>query len=178
VKEDLDKPLPNRRRSAQPTPTKPAPKVVAMAPRAPAPQDDVVPGLTADNMAAFVERMSGLGLRTAHIGLILGIPTKKVEADYAEELARGVAKANFKVSNALFNVATDKAHPKFAACSIYWTKARMGWAETSPVPGMPPGMEGTTAEAHDATHLTDEDAKARFEEANRALVDAAKRRMD
>lgn len=120
--------------------------------------------------APAIERMAGLGMTATDIGYILGIPGPTVEKDYAEVMRVGQSKANYRVANALFMTATDRTHRAHATCAIYWSKARMGWAETAARAAEDvPDVAGTSA---DASHLTDEAVKDRFAETLDALRNA------
>ena len=90
-------------------------------------------GMPADTpVGAMVERMAGLGLPPGQIASILGIAEHDVRTKYSASLNLGRAKANLKVANAAFMVATDQSHPKFATMSIFWQRAHMGLAGSVP----------------------------------------------
>ena len=77
----------------------------------------------------LVERAAGLGLDAKDIGLIIGMSAGQVEAAFGASLESGAAKANLRVSNALFQTAIDRKHRGHTTAAIYWTKARMGWSD-------------------------------------------------
>ncbi|UFW91043.1 hypothetical protein BjapCC829_21890 [Bradyrhizobium barranii] len=62
--------------------------------------------------------------------LITGISPKTLRKHFADELKRGMVKANVAVGGALYTLATSKG-PGQATAAIYWTKTRMGWRETA-----------------------------------------------
>ena len=80
----------------------------------------------------LVERMAGRGLQPRDIALILGIPEITIRSVHGDAMALGRAKANFQVSTRAFEVATDKAHPKFATMNIFWQRAHMGVQAEAP----------------------------------------------
>lgn len=120
------KPKPKPKAKAKPPAPEAKPKVVAM--RKPPPEPEPMPDPATSPLAAQIERMAGVGMDRRAICDVLGLHLSQLAA-YEEQLRIGVAKANYKVSNALFTVATDMAHPKFASCNIFWAKARMGWRD-------------------------------------------------
>lgn len=108
----------------------------------PNPED---PAVVDDFIAGQVEKMAGIGLSRKDIRDILQLTEDQMRA-YGAVLELGQSKARFKVSNAIFEGATDKKHPKFAQLAIFWAKAQMGWrddpaaADVTPVSA--PGDEG------------------------------------
>lgn len=83
------------------------------------------------DIAGMIERAAGYGMTASEIGYLIGIPTKEVEA-YTEAMAAGLAKAKFKVSDALFRTAVDREHRGHVTASIFWLKARADWVEARP----------------------------------------------
>lgn len=88
-----------------------------------------------------VETMAGLGVPHDQIALVIVNPAtgapindKTLRAHFGRELADGVVKANTKVAQRLYQVATsERPVPGRVTAAIYWTKARMGWRETQHV---------------------------------------------
>jgi hypothetical protein len=117
----------------------------------------------------MVQRLAGVGMKPQDIAYIMGLPLAKIHGDYATDMEIGASKANFTVANALFMTAKDRNHKSHATCSIYWTKARMGWAETAArsADDVPEG-----GAAADASHLTDDAVKDRFAETMNTLRNA------
>lgn len=72
-----------------------------------------------------VETASGMGLPHEQIASIIGIDDKTLRKHYRDELDKGKANANLKVSQCLF----DKATSGDTTAAIWWTKAQMGWSE-------------------------------------------------
>ncbi len=84
-----------------------------------------------DKERAEVEAMSGYGVPHESIATIIGIAPKTLRRAFRAELDKGMAKANAKIGQTLFQMAigTSERAPDTRAL-IYWTKARMGWRET------------------------------------------------
>ena len=72
-----------------------------------------------------VEAMSGFGVPQKDIAIILDIDVKTLCLKLRREIDLGMAKANAKVGQSLFQMATTGN----IAAAIFWTKARMGWRE-------------------------------------------------
>ena len=70
--------------------------------------------------------MSGLGLPQDQIALLLEIDPKTLRKHFRDDLDRGMAEANVKVGQSLFNMATSGNN---VAAAIFWMKARAGWRE-------------------------------------------------
>lgn len=81
-----------------------------------------------------VEALAGLGLPIRDISLLIrdGINHKTLSEHFSVELARGVAKANARVSQTLFEKATKD---KDTTAMIWWTKSRMRWTERHEITG-------------------------------------------
>lgn len=100
---------------------------------------------------AYVETMAGYGIEHNHICKLIDNPRtgkpispKTLRKTFRSELDTGMVKANVRVTESLFlqcvgaPAVYDKAgkklrseQPRIPTASIYWTKARMGWKETS-----------------------------------------------
>jgi hypothetical protein len=85
-----------------------------------------------------VEMMAAMGVPQENIcDLIYGrngkpIDPKTLRKYFSEELATAAMKANIKVANALFRMATDpKGGMKSVTAQIFWLKTRARWKETS-----------------------------------------------
>ena len=70
--------------------------------------------------------MAGLGLPQEQIALLLDIDAKTLRKHLRHELDRGMAEANVKIAQSLFNMATTGNN---VAAAIFWMKARAGWRE-------------------------------------------------
>jgi hypothetical protein len=83
----------------------------------------------------IVRMAAAVGMPHEKIGLLLrGLSKGSVETHFKEELEQGSAQADFKVGGALFKTATaDPPVQGTVAAQIWWTKARMGWKDTSRV---------------------------------------------
>jgi hypothetical protein len=114
----------------------------------------------------MIQKLAGIGLRTQEIAYIVDIPHAKLIVDYAHDMNVGISKANMRVANALWETASDRKHKSHATAGIYWSKARMGWAETAARPAEDVPESGAAA---DASHLTDDAVKDRFAETMDAL---------
>ena len=71
------------------------------------------------------EMMSGVGVPQEDIALLLGVSLPTLHKHYRGDLDRGMAKANARVGQSLFQQAVNGN----VTAAIYWTKARMGWTE-------------------------------------------------
>ena len=72
-----------------------------------------------------VEAMSGFGVPHDDIACILDIDPKTLRKHCRRELDLGMAKANAKIGQTLFQQATNGN----IAAAIFWAKSRMGWRE-------------------------------------------------
>jgi len=70
--------------------------------------------------------MAGLGLPQDQIALLLEVDPKTLRKHFRDDLDRGMAEANVKVGQSLFNMATQGNN---VAAAIFWMKARAGWRE-------------------------------------------------
>lgn len=70
--------------------------------------------------------MAGLGLPEEQIALLLEVDPKTLRKHFRDDLDRGMAEANVKIAQSLFNMATTGNN---VAAAIFWMKARAGWRE-------------------------------------------------
>lgn len=77
----------------------------------------------------MVEGLIGVGMKQDEVAVILGIEQKALRRHFPAEIARGGAKADAKVLQTLFSMATSGQHP---AATIFWTKVRRRWSEPRP----------------------------------------------
>lgn len=70
--------------------------------------------------------MAGLGLPQDQIALLLEVDPKTLRKHFRDDLDRGMAEANVKIAQSLFNMATTGNN---VAAAIFWMKARAGWRE-------------------------------------------------
>ena len=70
--------------------------------------------------------MAGLGLPQEQIALLLEVDPKTLRKLFGDDLDRGMAEANVKVGQSLFNMATSGNN---VTAAIFWMKARAGWRE-------------------------------------------------
>ena len=70
--------------------------------------------------------MAGLGLPQDQIALLAEMDPKTLRKHLRDELDRGMAEANVKIAQSLFNMATTGNN---VAAAIFWMKARAGWRE-------------------------------------------------
>ncbi len=76
----------------------------------------------------MAESMSGWGVPQADIALLLGISQPTMIKHLRAELDQGLAKANAKIGQTMFQMATTPG-PHQGRMAIFWAKARMGWRE-------------------------------------------------
>lgn len=81
-----------------------------------------------------VELLAGLGLPLRDISMLIrdGINHKTLSDHFEMELQRGVARANARISQTLFEKATKD---KDTTAMIWWTKSRMRWTERHEITG-------------------------------------------
>lgn len=70
--------------------------------------------------------MAGLGLPQDQIALLLEVDPTTLRKHFRDDLDRGMAEANVKIAQSLFNMATTGGS---VAAAIFWMKARAGWRE-------------------------------------------------
>ena len=90
-----------------------------------------------DEQRRNVEAMTGYGIPEADIARVIGIDPKTLSLHYRDELDLGRARANTKVADNLFKIATGTGREAVTA-AIFWLKVRAGWSEYSPSPPPPP----------------------------------------
>jgi hypothetical protein len=98
--------------------------------------------------------MAGCGAPQADIGIVLGISDVTLAKHYHLELDRGMARANAKVAECLFRMATNPtpSGPTVTA-AIFWAKTRMGWREVQHI-------EQTVTTAKRAEEMSDDELAA------------------
>ncbi|CAB4122778.1 hypothetical protein UFOVP32_67 [uncultured Caudovirales phage] len=77
----------------------------------------------------LVELAKGIGYTDEQIARSVGIAVKTLTIHYAEELSAGGEKINLAIAGNLASIASSSTHPRAVTAAIYWTKARMGWAD-------------------------------------------------
>lgn len=87
------------------------------------------PFVPTDEQRRQVEMMAGFGVPQVDISRLIGCDKKTLEKYFRDDLDRGMAKANARVTQTLFKMATDG---KNTAATIFWLKARAQWREKSP----------------------------------------------
>ena len=70
--------------------------------------------------------MAGLGLPQDQIALLLEVDPTTLRKHFRDDLDRGMAEANVKIAQSLFNMAITGGS---VAAAIFWMKARAGWRE-------------------------------------------------
>tara|TARA_R100000963_G_C4599747_1_gene73916 strand:+ start:60 stop:443 length:384 start_codon:yes stop_codon:yes gene_type:complete len=78
--------------------------------------------------ARMVTQLSGLGIPHDQICGILDISKPSLYKYYQEELIKGKATANAKISENLFKIATGTGKGAVTAC-IFWLKTQARWTE-------------------------------------------------
>ena len=97
-----------------------------------------------DQNRKTVEAMCGYGIPHDGIARVIGIDPKTLRLHYRDELDTGHTKADAKVAESLFLQAVGAPavfdergnmvrteQPRVPSCGIWWSKARMGWKETT-----------------------------------------------
>ncbi|TMQ24145.1 MAG: hypothetical protein E6J90_08805 [Deltaproteobacteria bacterium] len=78
-----------------------------------------------------VEAMAAYGLPHEDITRVIGIALPTLYKWYREELDTGHVKANARVADNLFKIATGSGREAVTA-AIFWLKVRAGWSEYAP----------------------------------------------
>lgn len=87
-----------------------------------------------EQQRTIVKLAAGVGYPHAEIARRIGVSKGTVEKHCREELSAGAAEANLKVGAHLLKMATgDPTKMTTIIAAIWWTKARMGWVDTSRV---------------------------------------------
>lgn len=82
-----------------------------------------------DKTRAQVEALVACGIPQEEIGNLLGISVPTLGKHYEAELRDGLVKANARVANNLFRMATGQGREALGA-ACFWLKTRAGWRET------------------------------------------------
>lgn len=77
-----------------------------------------------------VETLAGYGVPEARIAGLLTIDPKTLRKHYRSELDHGHTKANAKVAENLFRIATGDGREAVTA-AIFWLKTRAGWMDAA-----------------------------------------------
>lgn len=101
-----------------------------------------------------VESMTAYGIPQDEIARSIGITANTLRKHYREEIETAVTKANARVAQTLFKMATDISHKSCAASAMFWAKTRMGWRETTHVDHS--NTDGTMTPKLDVTKLSTE----------------------
>lgn len=75
--------------------------------------------------------MTGYGITQADVAKWLQLDTKTLRKHYKHEIDIGAIEANAQVARSLYKNAVENEN---VAAQIWWTKARMGWKDTSNQP--------------------------------------------
>ncbi|MCB1425159.1 MAG: hypothetical protein R3D65_17025 [Zhengella sp.] len=78
-----------------------------------------------------VEMLAGSGVREVQIAGLIGIDPKTLRKHYRSELDHGHTRANAKVAENLFRIATGDGYEAVTA-AIFWLKTRADWIEPCP----------------------------------------------
>src|SRR5207249_1964101 len=78
----------------------------------------------------IVERAASYGTPQTKIAYLLGIDTKTLCKHFADELITGPVRADMKIGQTLFELATESEDEtvRYRACA-FWAARRMGWTE-------------------------------------------------
>jgi len=93
-----------------------------------------------ENGRKSVEAMAGFGIPEEDIARVIGISAKTLREHYRDELDLGHVKANTRVAQNLFSIATGAGAGAVTA-AIFWLKVRAGWSEYAPAPVTTPRPE-------------------------------------
>lgn len=80
-------------------------------------------------LRALVSVCKASGYTDEQVAETVGISVNTLKAHYRDELANGALKINAKIAANLAVIASSPTHPRAVTAAIYWTKARMGWAD-------------------------------------------------
>jgi len=83
------------------------------------------PRIFTDEERRHVEMLAGIGLPQEQIASVLKTSVESLVKNCKQELDDGVAKANSRVAQFLYQQAT-----KNLTAAIFWAKTRMRWRET------------------------------------------------
>ena len=78
--------------------------------------------------ARLIVQLSGLGIPHEQICSILEISKPSLYKYYGDEIIKGKAQANAKISENLFRIATGTGREAVTAC-IFWLKTQCNWTE-------------------------------------------------
>ncbi len=78
-----------------------------------------------EDQRKLVEQMSAVGITQEGIAAVIEIDRKTLAKHFRKELDTAATKANAKIGGTLYN----KAINGDTTAAIWWTKARMKWAE-------------------------------------------------
>ena len=81
-----------------------------------------------DENERMVTQLSGLGIPHEQICAILDISKPSLYKYYSDDLMKGKATANAKISENLFKIATGSGREAVTAC-IFWLKTQARWTE-------------------------------------------------
>lgn len=78
---------------------------------------------------AQVKAMAAYGIPQTDIGLVIGCDPKTLRLHFQTELETGLAEANAKVAQSLFQRATGGVGKEAVTACIFWLKCRAGWRD-------------------------------------------------
>jgi hypothetical protein len=73
--------------------------------------------------------MAAYGIPQTDIGLVIGCDPKTLRLHFQTELETGLAEANAKVAQSLFQRATGGVGKEAVTACIFWLKCRAGWRD-------------------------------------------------
>lgn len=79
---------------------------------------------------ATVQALAQFGVPQEQIAAKIGIDAKTLRKAYRAELTEGATRANLKVAQRLFQIATEGTGKEAVTAMIFWLKTRAGWSET------------------------------------------------
>src|SRR5215208_761648 len=119
-----------------------------------------------DEQRRIVEAMIGYGIPQKDIARVVGIHEESLRKHFREELDTGVAKANTRVAEFLFEQATGRRGEGSVTAAIFWLKTRARWKETAVTEHSGPGGK--------PIEIVDPEAEvARRQAATQAILDEA-----
>ena len=80
-----------------------------------------------------VEAMAAYGIPEDDIARVIAVDPKTLRKHYRDELDLGHVKANAKVAENLYRIATGTGREAVTA-ALFWLKTRAGWSEYAPAP--------------------------------------------
>ncbi len=117
-----------------------------------------------DEQRRTVETMAAFGIQQPYIAQAIGVSEDSLQRHFRAELDMGLVKANTKVAQNLYRMATGQGREALGA-ACFWLKTRAKWRETSEV--RVTGKDGGAIE----TNGTDPEARSVLAELKAELAE-------